>query len=156
MLRPPCQGFRSNEGRQRTTTTGLSVIALWAHEGGSRRTTFKSGPSDDLRCWPELVHRSGLQLNRQYRAYFIVEDEAGSVYRQGEGWRVREHSVSLDACDCSDFQERRLPYKHVYVAALQAGCKLPLARADYEAARRQGLEIVFAFDSERPDPLSKF
>lgn len=106
--------------------------------------------------WPAAVHRSGLQLNRQYRAYFIVEDEADLVGQVGTGWRVREYVVRLDTCECSDFRDRRLPCKHIYVVALQEGCALPLARAEYVAARRQGLEIVFAFDSERPDPLSRF
>jgi hypothetical protein len=46
--------------------------------------------------WPAMVHRSGLQLNRQYRAYFIVEDEADFVGREGTGWRVREYFVSMD------------------------------------------------------------
>lgn len=106
--------------------------------------------------WPTQVHRSGLQLNRQYRAYFIIEDEADLVRREGTGWRVREYVVTLDACECNDFGDRRLPCKHIYAAALQGGCALPLSRAEYLSARRQGLEIVFAFDSERPDPLSSF
>jgi hypothetical protein len=106
--------------------------------------------------WPEPVHRSGLQLNRQYRAYFIVDDEATSVEREGAGWRVREYAVSLDACECADFRDRRPPCKHIYAAALQSGYALPLSRADYQTASSQGLEIVFAFDSERPDPLSRF
>ena len=57
---------------------------------------------------------------------------------------------------CNDFRDRRLPCKHIYAAALQAGCVLPLSRAEYLSARSQGIEIVFEFDSERPDPLSRF
>jgi hypothetical protein len=105
--------------------------------------------------WPADVHRSGLQMNRQYRAYFIVEDEADVVHREGTGWRVREYLVSLDACECNDFRDRRLPCKHIYAAALRGGCSLAFSRVQYLAARRQGLEIVFEFDSERPDPLSR-
>jgi len=105
--------------------------------------------------WPAAVHRSGLQLNRQYRAYFIVEDEADFVGREGTGWRVREYVVGVDACECNDFRDRRLPCKHIYAVALQEGCSLPLSRAEYLTARRRGLEIVFEFDSECPDPPSR-
>jgi hypothetical protein len=106
--------------------------------------------------WPVEVHRSGLQLNRQYRAYFIIDDEADSVIPDGRAWRIREYAVALDACECGDFQDRRLPCKHIYAAALQAGHALSLSRAEYLEARKQVLEIIFAFAIERPDPLSRF
>lgn len=105
--------------------------------------------------WPAAIHRSGLQINRQYRAYFIVEDEADFVHREGRGWRVREYVVSPEACECGDFRDRRLPCKHIYAVSLKEGRALPLSRAEYVAARRQGLEIVFEFDTERTDPLSR-
>lgn len=106
--------------------------------------------------WPAAVHDSGLQRNRQYRAYFILDDEPESVREDVRGWKIREYTVSLEVCDCPDFRDRSLPCKHVYVAALQSGLDLPFARADYAAARKQGLEIVFEFESERLDPLSRF
>jgi len=105
--------------------------------------------------WPAAVHDSGLQRNRQYRAYFILDDEPESVREDGRGWRIREYTVTLEVCDCPDFQDRSLPCKHVYVAALQGGLHLPLTRSDYAAARKQGLEIVFVFENERLDALSR-
>lgn len=105
--------------------------------------------------WPVEVHQSGLQRNRQYRAYFILDDELDAVAHNSDGWLVRGHRVTLDGCDCWDFIARRLPCKHVYTTALATGIPLPLLRTDYVAARRRGLGIVFEFDVRRPDPLDE-
>jgi hypothetical protein len=106
--------------------------------------------------WPALVHASGLQKNRQYRAYFIVDDEPECVKREQVGWRVREYAVTLDNCECADFQDRRLPCKHIYVATLESGIPLLLSRREYAAARQRGLEILLEFDCDQPDSLSRF
>jgi hypothetical protein len=42
-----------------------------------------------------------------------------------------------------DFLDRKPPCKHIYAAALDSEISLPLTYADYEAARKQGLGIVF-------------
>jgi len=82
--------------------------------------------------WAREIHASGIQRNRQYRAYSIGDSERG-------------YSVSLAACDCMDFLERRLPCKHIYAAALASKISLPLTRAEFETAKKQGIEIVFEF-----------
>lgn len=105
--------------------------------------------------WPSAVHLSGLQKNRQYRAYFIVEDELASVRREQETWQVREYEVALGACECADFHDRSLPCKHIYVVALQSGIALPLTHAEYVSARKAGREIVFEFEGNRLDPRSR-
>lgn len=106
--------------------------------------------------WREAVHASGLQQNRQYRAYFMVDDEPDSLVQAGSVWRVREYTVSLSECECADFRDRRLPCKHIYAVALQSGIALALSRQSYNEARQQGREVVFEFESERLDPLSRF
>jgi hypothetical protein len=106
--------------------------------------------------WPTAVHASGLQRNRQYRAYFIVDDEPESMVRVSDGWRVREYKTTLGECDCADFSDRRLPCKHIYAVALHETIALPLTRAEYLDARQQGLEVVFQFPSERLDPRNRF
>lgn len=105
--------------------------------------------------WPPAVHASGLQQNRQYRAYFIVDDEATSITRAGQSWQVREYAVSLTECDCADFRDRQLPCKHIYAVVLASGLTVPLSRQAYTEARQQGREVVFEFESERLDPLSR-
>jgi hypothetical protein len=106
--------------------------------------------------WPAIVHQAGLQRNRQYRAYFLVDDEQASIRQVGSGWQVRDYRTALDDCSCPDFEERQLPCKHVYTIAVLQGLAIALSRGEYEAARRLGQEIVFGFPVERPDPLDRF
>src|ERR1035437_9324553 len=95
--------------------------------------------------WPSEVHASGIQRNRQYRGYSIVRDEQGAVCQADGSWTIHAYSVSLGDCGCPDFLDRRLPCKHIYAAALASQIALPLSEAEYEAAKKQGLEIVFEF-----------
>ena len=106
--------------------------------------------------WPAPVHQSGLQRNRQYRAYFICDDEPDRIELDQSGWHVRDHAVTLEACDCGDFGDRQLPCKHIYAVALETGLILSLGRSEYLVARRQGLERVFEFDIERDGPSSSY
>ena len=95
--------------------------------------------------WSSEVHASGIQRNRQYRAYSIIYSEQNSIRQSQTGWNLHGYDVRLDHCDCMDFSDRRLPCKHVYAAALAAGIGLPLSHSEYESAREKGLEIVFEF-----------
>jgi hypothetical protein len=104
-------------------------------------------PSDPLQwgSWPAEVHAAGIQRNRQYRAYLIAHGEQDAVRQTESGWSIHGYTVRLDYCDCMDFPDRRLPCKHIYAAALSSGISLPLSYSEYEAAKKQGLEIVFEF-----------
>jgi hypothetical protein len=54
-------------------------------------------------------------------------------------------AISPDHCECMDFTDRRLPCKHIYAAAIRSGFSVSLSASEYRAARRDGLEIIFAF-----------
>lgn len=98
--------------------------------------------------WATQIHESGIQKNRQYRAYFISEHEVvqeTSFHQAACGWQIHGYSVSLDSCDCADFSKRKLPCKHIYAAALASKIFLPLSKTEFETARQQGLEMVFQF-----------
>lgn len=102
--------------------------------------------------WPAAAHQSGLQRNRQYRAYFIQDDEPERIHRLRAGWRIRGHVATLEECDCSDFCARRLPCKHIYTVALASGLSLPLGRSEYLKARDNNLRLVFEFPVEDDQP----
>ena len=115
-------------------------------------------PSDPSRWggWAAEVHESGIQRNRQYRAYLIRDCEIGAVYETALhekpcAWRIHGYNLTLDRCDCPDFWKRKLPCKHIYAAALASQLKLPLTQQDYQTARDQGLEMVFQFPKS-PQP----
>ena len=101
--------------------------------------------------WASEVHESGIQKNRQYRAYFINNVEIEAVLEKSQhedscAWRIHGYNVSLNKCNCPDFLKRKLPCKHIYAAAISYGLKLPLSQKEYESARDQGLGMVFVFD----------
>lgn len=95
--------------------------------------------------WSEEIHKSGIQRNRQYRAYGIVHAEPGAVQAMAGAWNIHGYQVNLKSCACMDFFDRKLPCKHIYAAALTSNIVLPLTYAEYEAARTNGIEIVFEF-----------
>ena len=97
--------------------------------------------------WASEIHSSGIQRNRQYRAYAIIHEERVAIHQiDGAGaWSIHGYSVNLDRCECMDFLDRKLPCKHIYAVALASSICLPLAEGDYQTARSQGQEIVFEF-----------
>lgn len=98
--------------------------------------------------WNRLVHESGIQKDRQYRAYFILNDNADEVRKVQNGWMIHEYYVTLESCECNDFISRLLPCKHIYAAALMSGITLPLTRKEFVAAKNQGLKNVFRYEDE--------
>lgn len=96
--------------------------------------------------WNKLVHEADIQKNRQYRSYFIMNDEADEVQTVGNGWVIHEYYVTLESCECADFISRFLPCKHIYAAALVSGIALPLTKEEFVAAKDQGLENVFRYE----------
>jgi hypothetical protein len=98
--------------------------------------------------WAAEVHDSGIQQNRQYRAYSIVREEHHSVSQTSDRYLVHDYDVDLASCTCVDFSERRLPCKHVYAVALTLAISLPLDYDSYQKAHSEGLAVVFKFPIE--------
>ena len=96
--------------------------------------------------WNSAIHESGIQKNRQYRAYMMLDEEEDSVRRLRESSTIHDYAVTLSACECGDYRDRRLPCKHIYAAALANGIGLPVSRSEYVSARSQGRENVFRFE----------
>lgn len=91
--------------------------------------------------WNEAVHQSGIQKNRQYRAYAISESN-----KWIEGDRIHGYRVALDFCACMDFADRNLPCKHIYTLAIELDIPLPFTPDQYLLAKSQGVENVFMFE----------
>ena len=100
--------------------------------------------------WSSEIHSSGIQKNRQYRAYGINHLEPSAVRAvcaAGDGWIIHGYDVYLSLCSCMDFRDRKLPCKHIYAAALLAGVALPVTFAEFESAQKSGLDMIFDFRS---------
>ncbi len=98
--------------------------------------------------WNKAIHESGIQKNRQYRAYSIVKEAGGWLPQEDECWIVNEHRTTLSSCDCGDFCDRKLPCKHVYSVAIVSEIPLPLSIEEYEAAKSEGRELYFTYEDE--------
>ena len=96
--------------------------------------------------WDRIVHEAGIQKNRQYRGYFILNDDADEVQKVKNGWVIHEYYVTLEACECLDFITRLLPCKHIYAAALMSGITLPLSQEEFVATKNKGLGNVFSYE----------
>jgi len=117
---------------------------------------MKAGEDDRLRAlpkspdqwggWQRAVHMSGVQRNRQMRAYVILDDEPGALEVQGQAVKVHGYEVMPVRCDCPDFEDRRLPCKHMYVLALSDGIELPVTASEYHQARLEGKELLFRYE----------
>ncbi|MDD5008188.1 MAG: SWIM zinc finger domain-containing protein [Syntrophorhabdaceae bacterium] len=95
--------------------------------------------------WNAAIHESGIQKNRQFRAYLIQEEGTESVCRQEDAWVIHDHEVTLSECECEDFLDRQLPCKHIYAVALACGLELPLTETDVANAKSRGRDYVFKF-----------
>jgi hypothetical protein len=98
--------------------------------------------------WATAIHRSGVQQNRQYRAYSLIHEEQDATLPASSGWLIHGYVVTLSSCECMDFFDRRLPCKHIYAAAIESNIPLPLTLADYESSKNRGLTLVFEFPEE--------
>jgi predicted nucleic acid-binding Zn finger protein len=106
--------------------------------------------------WPTELHASGLQLNRQYRAYFIADGESMESDLASSDPEPGAYMTSLDRCSCPDFQSRHIPCKHVYARAIEQRLPIPLKQSEYLEAKRAGRDVVFEYEVERPDPNRRF
>ncbi len=72
--------------------------------------------------WSVKLHKDWRQKERQYRAYEIMSDDhtINSSNRTGV---INCYQTSLYECTCTDFEERKLPCKHIYCLALSLGEK---------------------------------
>lgn len=96
--------------------------------------------------WNAAIHESGIQKNRQYRAYLIAEEEHSIVHKQRNTWIIHDYAVTLSECEREDFLERRLPCKHIYAVALVYDIELPLTDSEVADAKVHGVDNVFKFE----------
>src|SRR5262249_16137847 len=122
------------------------VLAMNLAKEETRRLQLLPPDTTQWGGWASQIHESGLQRNRQYRAYAIAREE-GDIHQNENGWTVHGYGVALDGCECMDFLDRKLPCKHIYSVALASQITLPFTEPEFQIARKQGLEIVFQFET---------
>lgn len=112
-----------------------------------------SGRCKFLKEWPEwdkAIHGDAAQIERQGRAmtYHFGFDVNGitETARFTSTSDLPYYDTSLSQCTCHDFQERRLPCKHIYRLAVELGVIEIIRRASGggSAASKKLLEEVKA------------
>ena len=68
--------------------------------------------------WDALIHNEPRQKDRKERLHEIEPDEI-NLDRKNMRAIIRDYAVTLDSCTCPDFDERRLPCKHIYRLAFE-------------------------------------
>lgn len=69
--------------------------------------------------WSDFIHNDPAQVGRQERAkrehmVITVLDPISQTANIENMSGTKQYSVSLDSCNCADFQDRRKPCKHIY------------------------------------------
>jgi len=83
--------------------------------------------------WNERVHKSKDQINRQHRAYDLSLEMRGNREAMADAANgvIHGYTVRFSNCSCPDFEERRLPCKHIYADAMMNNIQLHLKEAEY-------------------------
>ncbi len=84
--------------------------------------------------WHEKIHKSKDQRNRQYNAWNLICCDLGKKHslKEAQTGMIHNYNVTLLTCTCPDFQERKLPCKHIYCLALLKGIKLLVTEEEYQ------------------------
>lgn len=88
---------------------------------GERPANYSGGPT--FGSWDTSIHLAAGQLQRFGRAFYgsfpIKQGRRGAAKITGSKGNI--YTVTLDRCNCPDFQGRGLPCKHIYALALSLG-----------------------------------
>ncbi|MEQ2655730.1 SWIM zinc finger family protein [Lawsonibacter asaccharolyticus] len=88
---------------------------------GERPVNYSGGPT--FGSWDTSIHLAAGQLQRFGRAFYgsfpIKQGRRGAAKITGSKGNI--YTVTLDRCNCPDFQGRGLPCKHIYALALSLG-----------------------------------
>jgi hypothetical protein len=85
-----------------------------------QQTAARAEESDYFRWggWDPNLHSDFDQEKRYNRAVKIDDDDVDVDFEDGTG-QISGYTVYLNHCTCSDFDERKLPCKHIYRLALE-------------------------------------
>ena len=80
--------------------------------------------------WGSSIHNASQQTDRQHRSYGIFEGKDYEII-DNEHAIISGYRTTLASCSCADFEERRLPCKHIYCFALLRKILLHISYEQY-------------------------
>lgn len=142
------QMIQQAEGRPSPTVSEL--------ETGSKANAIK-GRCRFLREWPEWdqsLHENDDQVNRQgWAMTYPFSFEIGKGGRSATFSSTSDlpyYATTLSQCSCYDFQNRKLPCKHIYRLAVELGVIEIIKRPSFDKERLQTIKDSNDIDSQ-PD-----
>ena len=92
--------------------------------------------------WDYSIHADEAQISRQGRAMnypfqFKIDKEAKTAQFSSSS-SLPYYTTSLSSCDCSDFQERKLPCKHIYRLAVELEIITIIKRVSSKTGKHTG------------------
>ena len=95
-------------------------------------------PSDDAQwgSWNEKIHKHWSQKERQSRAYEIEYDKENIVDKERLCGIISFYQTTLSSCTCPDFEDRKLPCKHIYCLAHLLNIPLLVTREAFDEQRK--------------------
>lgn len=103
--------------------------------------TLQAIPRDETKwgSWSTVVHSNSYQVRRQLRAFEIIHDrpEYGVDAEKGI---FGDYQTTLTECTCMDFDDRKLPCKHIYCLAILKRYPVPATLQDYIAMKSDCIE----------------
>ena len=108
--------------------------------------------------WDNNIHSEKPQIERQGRAMYypftfeINENEKTATFSSSTD--LPYYNTSLSSCDCYDFQERKLPCKHIYRLAVELGYIEIFNRPTFDKEALAKIKNSSDVDNE-PDQLKR-
>lgn len=114
-----------------------------------------------LKDWPEwkdCIHEEEAQISRQGRAmtypFSFKVNKRAQTARFSSTTDLPYYDTSLSECTCYDFQERKLPCKHIYRLAVELGIIDIIKRPTFDKERLAEIKNSDDIDST-PDQLKR-
>lgn len=108
--------------------------------------------------WDYSIHCDNAQIDRQGRAMtypftFSINEKAKNA-RFSSTSILPYYDTTLSSCTCADFEERKLPCKHIYRLAKELGIIDIVKRPTFDKSKLEDLKNSSDIDSE-PDQIKR-
>lgn len=108
--------------------------------------------------WDYSIHCDNPQIDRQGRAttypFTFKVNKTSKSARFSSTSELPYYDTTLSNCDCMDFQERKLPCKHIYRLALELGVIDIIKRPTFDKDKLTNIKNSSDIDNE-PDQLKR-
>ncbi len=107
--------------------------------------------------WDYSIHADKAQINRQGYAmtypFTFKVNKSKQTARFSSSTDLPYYDTTLSTCNCYDFQERKLPCKHIYRLAVELGI-IEIIKRTYDKEKLEAIKNSDDIDNE-PDQITR-